>query len=170
LTLEKITQLNPGYKADPDTVTPGELVKLPRLGSATNPAPRTTSFASSGTFTLQGAPPLQEATGTFRVLTGNSPKEVASATFAPGKAPALSANLKVQVGPASTATFEWKSGDGGLAGELVYGASDGEPENAKSLVGATVPSGNWTVWVRSTGADGNTAFAKVGILQIMYKY
>jgi len=133
------------------------------LGSATNPAPRTTSFASSGTFTLQVDPTPQEASGTF-VLLGATAKEVASATFAPGKAPALSANLKVQVGPASTATFEWKSGDGGLAGELVYGASDGEPENAKSLVGATVPSGNWTVWVRSTGADGNTAFAKVGIL------
>jgi hypothetical protein len=152
------------------TARPRELVKLPPLPSATNPALRTTSFAASGTFTLQVDPTPQEASGTFRVLLGTPAKEVASATFAPGKAPALSASLTVQVGPYATATFEWKSGDGGLAGELVYGASDGEPENAKSLVGATVPSGNWTVWVRSTGADGNTVFAKVGILQIMYKY
>jgi hypothetical protein len=164
LTVEKIKDLNPRYKDDPDTVKQGELVKLPRLGSATNSAPRTTSFASSGTFTLQDDQTPQEASGTFHVLLGTSAKEVASATFAPGKAPALSANLKVQVGPYATATFEWKPGDGGLAGELVYGVSDGEPENAKSLVGATVPSGDWTVWVRSTGADGNTAFAKVGIL------
>ena len=167
LTLEKIKDLNPRYKADPDTVTPGELVKLPRLPSATNPAPRTTRFASSGTFTLQVDPTPQEASGTFRVLLGTPAKEVASPTFALGKTPALSANLKVQVGPYATATFEWAPGDGGLAGGLVYGASDGGAENAKSLVGATVPSGDWTVWVRSTGADGNTVFAKVGILQIM---
>jgi len=170
LTLEKITQLNPRYKANPDTVKPGELVKLPPLPSATNPAPRTTSFASSGTFTLQVDPNQQEASGTFRVLLGTPAKEVASATFAPGKAPALSASLQVQVGPASTATFEWKSGDGGLAAELVYGVSDGGAENAKSLSGADVLPSTWTVWVRSTGADGNTVFAKVGIIQIMYKY
>ena len=167
LTIEKIKDLNPKYKANPDTVTPGESVKLPRLPSATNTVPRTTSFASSGTFTLQFDPTPQEASGTF-VLLGATAKEVASATFAPGKAPALSANLKVQVGPASTATFEWKPGDGGLAGELVYGGSDGEPGKATPLVGATVPSGDWTVWVRSTGADGNTVFAKVGILAIQY--
>jgi len=170
LTIEKITQLNPRYKANPDTVTPGELVKLPRLPSATNPAPRTTSFASSGTFTLQVDPTPQEASGTFRVLLGTPAKEVASATFAPGKAPALSANLKVQVGPYATATFEWKPGDGGLAGELVYGVSDGEPGKATPLVGAGVLPSTWTVWVHSTGADGNPVFAKVGILQIMYKY
>ena len=163
LTIEKIKDLNPKYKADPDTVTPGESVKLPRLGSATNPAPRTTSFASSGTFTLQVDQTPQEASGTF-VLLGTPAKEVASATFAPGKAPALSANLKVQVGPYATATFEWTPGDGRSPGELVYGASDGEPGKATPLVGAGVLPGTWTVWVRSTGADGNTAFAKVGIL------
>ena len=170
LTVDKITQLNPRYKDDPNTVKPGQLVKLPRLGSATNPAPRTTSFASSGTFTLQVDPTPQEASGTFRVLLGTPAKEVASATFAPGKAPALSANLKVQVGPYATATFEWTPGDGGSAGELVYGASDGEPGKATPLVGAGVLPSTWTVWVHSTGADGNPVFAKVGILQIMYKY
>ena len=164
LTLEKIKDLNPRYKADPDTVKPGELVKLPRLGSATNPVPRTTSFASSGTFTLQVDPNQQEASGTFRLLLGTPAKEVASATFAPGKTPALPANLKVQVGPNATATFEWTPGDGRSPGELVYGASDGEPGKATPLVSAGVLPGTWTVWVRSTGADGNTAFAKVGIL------
>ena len=166
LTIDKITQLNPRYKADPDTVTPGESVKLPRLGSATNLAPRTTSFASSGTFTLQVDPTPQEASGTFRVLLGTPAKEVASATFAPGKAPFLSTTRAVQVGPNATATFEWKSGDGGSAGELVYGGSDRGPENAKSLVGAGVLPGTWTVWVRSTGADGKLVFTKVGVLVI----
>jgi len=135
------------------------------LGSATNSVPRTTRFASSGTFTLQVDPNQQEATGTFRVLTGNPPKEVASATFAPGKAPATSGNPLVQVGPYATATFEWTPGDGGLAGELVYGVSDREPGQPTSLVGAAVPPGNWTVWVRSTGADSKPSIM-VGILNI----
>ena len=164
LTIDKITQLNPRYKADPDTVNPGDLVKLPRLGSASTSAPRTTNFAASGTFTLQVDPDARAATGTFRVLVGTPTREVASATFAPGKPPALSTNLTVPVGPFATATFPWTPGQGEPPGEPVYGESEGAPDNTKPLAGAVVPLGNWTVWVRTTGMEGKPQFTKVGIL------
>ena len=161
LTLEKIKELNPKYKPNPDDVKPGDKVKLP------NPPTPPTTFAATGTFTLQVGSDAPYATGTFRVLAGSPQKEVASATFAPGKAQDLSAKPPVPVGPGADATFQWAPGDGGSTGELVYGDGD-QPDKAKRLAGASVAAGSWTVWVRSTGTNkvGSGWMIKVGSLEV----